>query len=71
MINNDILRSLRYTLDLNDQKVVEICQLARSDFPKKGVTKKGVRVIFLSKGGKEWGQSRVRVISLKKTRRGR
>ncbi len=28
MINNDVLRSIRYTLDLSDAKVVEIMQLA-------------------------------------------
>lgn len=27
MINNDVLRSIRYTLDLSDQKVVDIAQL--------------------------------------------
>jgi uncharacterized protein YehS (DUF1456 family) len=32
MINNDILRSLRYMLDLGDQKVVEICQLVEPGF---------------------------------------
>lgn len=31
MMNNDVLRSLRYLLDVNDAKVVEICQLA--DYP--------------------------------------
>ncbi|HEX5756913.1 MAG TPA: DUF1456 family protein [Arenimonas sp.] len=33
MLNNDILRSIRYMLDLSDQKVVEIVQLAKADFP--------------------------------------
>lgn len=33
MINNDILRSVRYMLDLSDQKVVEIIRLVRADFP--------------------------------------
>ncbi|HSC82111.1 MAG TPA: DUF1456 family protein [Pseudomonas sp.] len=28
MINNDVLRSLRYLLDISDAKLVEICQLA-------------------------------------------
>ncbi|MEK1905245.1 MAG: DUF1456 family protein [Pseudomonas sp.] len=31
MINNDVLRSLRYLLDISDAKLVEICQLA--DYP--------------------------------------
>lgn len=31
MMNNDVLRSLRYLLDINDAKLVEICQLA--DYP--------------------------------------
>jgi len=32
MINNDVLRSIRYMLDLGDQKVVEITQLADPGF---------------------------------------
>lgn len=32
MINNDVLRSIRYMLDLSDPKVVEIVQLADPDF---------------------------------------
>ena len=33
MINNDVLRSIRYMLDLGDGKVVEIIKLADADFP--------------------------------------
>jgi len=33
MINNDVLRSIRYMLDLSDGKVVEIAQLVDPDFP--------------------------------------
>ncbi|HUW53995.1 MAG TPA: DUF1456 family protein [Rhodanobacter sp.] len=33
MINNDILRSIRYMLDLSDGKVVEIARLADAAFP--------------------------------------
>ena len=33
MINNDVLRSIRYMLDLSDAKVVEITRLADPDFP--------------------------------------
>jgi uncharacterized protein YehS (DUF1456 family) len=33
MINNDVLRSIRYMLDLSDGKVVEITKLADADFP--------------------------------------
>lgn len=33
MINNDVMRSIRYMLDLGDSKVVEIVQLADPDFP--------------------------------------
>jgi uncharacterized protein YehS (DUF1456 family) len=33
MINNDVLRSIRYMLDLSDIKVVEIAKLANPDFP--------------------------------------
>ncbi len=32
MINNDVLRSIRYMLDLSDQKVVEIASLADAAF---------------------------------------
>ena len=32
MINNDVLRSIRYMLDLSDGKVVEIARLADPDF---------------------------------------
>ena len=33
MINNDVLRSIRYMLDLSDAKVVEITRLADAGFP--------------------------------------
>lgn len=33
MINNDVLRSIRYMLDLSDIKVLEIIQLADPEFP--------------------------------------
>ncbi len=33
MINNDILRSIRYMLDLSDIKLVQITQLAEPKFP--------------------------------------
>ncbi|MGY0557334.1 DUF1456 family protein [Lysobacter sp. A286] len=33
MINNDVLRSIRFMLDLSDIKVVEITRLADPDFP--------------------------------------
>jgi len=33
MINNDVLRSIRYMLDLSDGKIVEITKLADADFP--------------------------------------
>jgi uncharacterized protein YehS (DUF1456 family) len=33
MINNDVMRSIRYMLDLGDGKVAEIIQLADGDFP--------------------------------------
>jgi len=47
MINNDILRSLRYMLDLSDQKVVDICQLVKPDFP---IDKATVRGMTLKEG---------------------
>ena len=33
MINNDVMRSIRYMLDLGDGKLVEIVRLADADFP--------------------------------------
>lgn len=33
MINNDVLRSVRYMLDLSDNKVVEIIKLSDADIP--------------------------------------
>jgi uncharacterized protein YehS (DUF1456 family) len=33
MINNDVLRSIRYMLDLSDGKVVEIARLVDPEFP--------------------------------------
>lgn len=33
MINNDVLRAIRYMLDLSDAKVVEFVHLAEPDFP--------------------------------------
>jgi uncharacterized protein YehS (DUF1456 family) len=33
MINNDVMRSIRYMLDLSDGKVVEIIRLTDADFP--------------------------------------
>ena len=33
MINNDVLRAIRYMLDLSDGKVVEITHLADPNFP--------------------------------------
>ena len=33
MINNDVLRSIRYMIDLSDGKVVEITRLVDADFP--------------------------------------
>lgn len=32
MINNDVLRSLRYMLNFNDQQVVEVIQLIKADY---------------------------------------
>lgn len=47
MINNDILRSVRFMLDLSDQKVVEIIQLAKADFP---IDKAEVQVLTKKEG---------------------
>ncbi len=33
MINNDVLRSIRYMLDLSDAKVVDITKLVDADYP--------------------------------------
>jgi uncharacterized protein YehS (DUF1456 family) len=47
MINNDVLRSIRYMLDLSDGKVVDILKLADANFP---IDKEGVQA-FLKKDG--------------------
>jgi uncharacterized protein YehS (DUF1456 family) len=44
MINNDILRSVRYMLDLSDNRVVEIIHLANPDF---GIGKDDVHAFLL------------------------
>ncbi|MEP7043471.1 MAG: DUF1456 family protein [Dokdonella sp.] len=49
MIHNDVLRSIRYMLDLSDGKVVEIVHLADADFV---LEKETVRA-FLKKDGEE------------------
>lgn len=38
MTNNDILRSVRYMLDLNDAKMVAIFALAECDVPQADIT---------------------------------
>ena len=45
MINNDVLRAIRYMLDLSDGKVVEITHLADANFP---ISKEDVQA-FLKK----------------------
>lgn len=47
MINNDVLRSIRYMLDLSDGKVVELIHLAQASEP---VTREDVQA-FLKKDG--------------------
>ena len=47
MINNDVLRAIRYMLDLSDGKVVEIIHLADAEFP---IDKEAVQG-FLKKDG--------------------
>lgn len=49
MINNDVMRSIRYMLDLGDGKLVEIVQLADADFPIEKTEVAG----FLKKEGEE------------------
>lgn len=44
MINNDVLRSIRYMLDLSDNKVIEIIRLADPDFE---IDKDEVRAFLL------------------------
>ncbi|MCX5870725.1 MAG: DUF1456 family protein [Deltaproteobacteria bacterium] len=38
MTNNDILRRIRYALDINDATIVEICKLGGHDLEKSSVT---------------------------------
>jgi uncharacterized protein YehS (DUF1456 family) len=49
VINNDVLRSIRYMLDLSDIKVVEIAHLVNAELP---LDKNNVRS-FLEKDGSE------------------
>jgi len=49
MINNDVLRSVRYMLDLSDNKVVEIIKLSDADIP---IDKMNVQA-FLKKDDEE------------------
>ena len=44
MINNDVLRSIRYMLDLSDNKVIEIIRLADPEF---AIEKEEVRAFLL------------------------
>ncbi|HQW58631.1 MAG: DUF1456 family protein [Thermomonas sp.] len=44
MINNDVLRSIRYMLDLSDNKVIEVIQLADPGF---AIDKDDVRAFLL------------------------
>ena len=44
MINNDVLRSIRYMLDLSDKKVIEVIQLADPGF---AIDKDDVRAFLL------------------------
>ena len=44
MINNDVLRSIRYMLDLSDNKVIEIIRLADPEF---AIEKEDVRAFLL------------------------
>jgi uncharacterized protein YehS (DUF1456 family) len=47
MINNDVIRSIRYTLDLSDGKVAEIIRLAAADFP---ITAEDVHALLKTEG---------------------
>jgi len=47
MINNDVLRSIRYMLDLSEPKLVEIMALADADLP---VSREQVRAFLLKDG---------------------
>ena len=38
MLNNDVLRSLRYTLNANDAKMAEIAQLTGCEIPETEMT---------------------------------
>ena len=49
MINNDVMRSIRYMLDLGDGKIVEIIKLSDADF---AIEKEDVQS-FLKKDGDE------------------
>ncbi|MEO7072648.1 MAG: DUF1456 family protein [Rhodanobacter sp.] len=47
MINNDVLRAIRYMLDLSDGKVMELIHLADATYP---ITREEVQALLLKEG---------------------
>ena len=60
MINNDILRSIRYMLDLGDGKVVEIIQLVDADF---AIAKEDVQAFLRKDDDPEYVECSDRVLA--------
>jgi uncharacterized protein YehS (DUF1456 family) len=60
MINNDILRSIRYMLDLSDGKVVDIIQLVDADF---AIAKEDVQAFLRKEDDPDYVQCSDRVLA--------
>ena len=60
MINNDVMRSIRYMLDLGDSKVVDIIQLADAQFP---IEKADVHALLTKEGEEGFVECSNRVLA--------
>ncbi len=61
MINNDVLRSIRYMLDLSDGKVVELIHLADAAYP---ITREDVQAMLLKEGEPGYVECSNKVLAL-------
>jgi uncharacterized protein YehS (DUF1456 family) len=61
MINNDVLRAIRYMLDLSDGKVVELIHLADAAYP---ITREDVQAMLLKEGERGYVECSNKVLAL-------
>jgi uncharacterized protein YehS (DUF1456 family) len=61
MINNDVLRAIRYMLDLSDGKVVELIHLADAAYP---ITREDVQAMLLKEGEPGYVECSNKVLAL-------